>query len=276
MKDIISIIHVKKEKLDDNILIVNTPIIAKCHKGAATVNMGDAPFLFSRGAHFLTFDNLLINVAECSDDFEATLCQLETSFYSDLLPFVHSRMWQVLNRSTPSNCKVKKSDMLDVIFTQLVSLVESNNLPYGHNVALYLLLTYKHLLYNALLPKLNDDTLPDVANAVIANSILDEFFLLCNKHYLQHRNVAFYANQLHITPRHLYNITMNDHQATPKAIIDSFVIGAIKKLLFSSSLSIQQIAFQLNFPDQSTLRQFFKRNVGVSPTEYRNSHKLTI
>lgn len=47
-----------------------------------------------------------------------------------------------------------------------------------------------------------------------------------------------------------------------------------KVLLKSSTLTVQQIAHELNFPSQSFFGKYFKRLVGLSPKEYREGEKL--
>ena len=43
-----------------------------------------------------------------------------------------------------------------------------------------------------------------------------------------------------------------------------------KALLKYSGMSIQEIAYHLNFSTQSFFGKYFKQYVGISPTEYRN------
>ena len=38
--------------------------------------------------------------------------------------------------------------------------------------------------------------------------------------------------------------------------------------------TIQQIADELNFPSQSFFGKYFKKNIGVSPKEYRNTRNI--
>jgi AraC-like DNA-binding protein len=51
--------------------------------------------------------------------------------------------------------------------------------------------------------------------------------------------------------------------------IDECVLLQAKVLLNSSSLNIQQIADELNFPSQSFFGKYFKRLTGLSPKQYR-------
>ncbi len=267
------VLSINSNNLYDNFVVVNTPSMIRCNKGWAKVSKNDVKYKFSKGAHFMVYENSHIRILESSNDFECTLCLIESSFLTEVYPFLNTRMWSVFECSTPDNCRVKQNDMLNVLFNQLIETHNSNTLQFNRSIALFLFLSYLHLLYNELLPSISSDTLQRDSNTAIGNNILDKFFILCSKHYTEQRSVEFYANKLHISTRHLYNITITAKQVSPKAIIDSFVIGAIKNLLITSSLSVQEISAKLNFPDQSTLRQYFKRNTGVSPSEYRNSNK---
>lgn len=45
----------------------------------------------------------------------------------------------------------------------------------------------------------------------------------------------------------------------------------IKAKLKSTDMTIQEIAYSLNFPSASFFGKYFKRHMGMSPLEYRNS-----
>jgi len=51
--------------------------------------------------------------------------------------------------------------------------------------------------------------------------------------------------------------------------ITTLVMIEIKTLLQNSSLSIKEIAQEMNFPNQSFLGKYFKNIEGVSPTDFR-------
>ena len=59
-------------------------------------------------------------------------------------------------------------------------------------------------------------------------------------------------------------------------IISSVRAEAAARLLRDPELTIQQIAEELSFSDQSSFGKFFKRHSGVSPLKYRQKLKKTL
>ena len=53
------------------------------------------------------------------------------------------------------------------------------------------------------------------------------------------------------------------------SMFDSYVILEAKTLLKYSNMSVQEIAYYLNFPNQSFFGSYFKRNTGMSPSQYK-------
>jgi YesN/AraC family two-component response regulator len=97
---------------------------------------------------------------------------------------------------------------------------------------------------------------------------------LVHNHYIEEREVAYYADKLCISPRYLSSVVRSVRiDVTPKAIIDSFVVLEIKALLQSTNLSIQEIADRLHFPDQSFFGRYFKKHTGLMPSRYRAENK---
>lgn len=89
------------------------------------------------------------------------------------------------------------------------------------------------------------------------------------KHYSKERSVAFYADLLHISPQHLSTTVNKVAGKTVTDIIAKLVVTDAQAKLKSTDLTIQEIAYSLNFPDISFFGKYFKRYTGMSPKQYR-------
>jgi AraC-like DNA-binding protein len=99
------------------------------------------------------------------------------------------------------------------------------------------------------------------------------FLSLLDRHVRTEHGVEFYANQLCITTRYLGEAVAEGAPGeSPKSLIDKRLIGEIRVLLQRADWSVQRVAEELCFPDQSYFCRYFKRHAGVSPSEYRKRH----
>jgi AraC-like DNA-binding protein len=101
--------------------------------------------------------------------------------------------------------------------------------------------------------------------------IFEQFTKLVMKNYEDSREVLFYANELRISAKYLSMILQELDGRNAKKWIDDYVASEIKIRLQSSNESIENIAYDLNFADQSFLCKYFKRQTGISPSEYRRN-----
>ena len=121
--------------------------------------------------------------------------------------------------------------------------------------------------------------LQNVQDKVISRRIVSQrvedifinFIRLLPHHFAEHHDIAFYAQQLNITPVYLSRIV---RQVTGRTVIDyvnQFLVMEASFLLRTSQLSIMQIAEQLHFADQASFSKFFSRMKGRSPRAYREA-----
>ncbi|WP_346699637.1 helix-turn-helix domain-containing protein [uncultured Alistipes sp.] len=112
---------------------------------------------------------------------------------------------------------------------------------------------------------------PEVENPAHdrAKEHFTQFIRLLNESYKRERSVGFYAQQLCITPKYLTTLIKRISGKSVSEWIDSYVILEAKTLLKYSDMSVQEIAYSLNFPNQSFFGSYFKRNTGMSPSQYR-------
>lgn len=102
-----------------------------------------------------------------------------------------------------------------------------------------------------------------------AGEYFKQFTHLLGEHFREERSVGFYARQLCITPKYLTTLIKRISGQSVSEWIDNYVILEAKTLLKYSTMSIQEIAYYLNFPNQSFFGSYFKRNTGMSPSQYK-------
>lgn len=100
---------------------------------------------------------------------------------------------------------------------------------------------------------------------------VQDFIKLVRAHYTAERSVAFYASKLCISPKYLSLIVKESTGRSAARWIDEFVLMEAKNLLRYSGKNIQQVAYALNFSNQSAFGKYFKHLTGMSPTEYQKS-----
>lgn len=101
--------------------------------------------------------------------------------------------------------------------------------------------------------------------------ILHNFRKLVDTYYAEKRLPKEYAAMLYITPNHL-NALCNDLLGKPAGeVIRDRILLEAKRLLINADQSIQEIAFQLSFTDNSHFTKFFKKYTMLTPEEFRKS-----
>ncbi|TKC63684.1 helix-turn-helix domain-containing protein [Pedobacter hiemivivus] len=101
------------------------------------------------------------------------------------------------------------------------------------------------------------------------NKIYRQFISLINEHYQTSHEVTDYARLLGISVRKLTDVSKNSSGRGAKELINAHLITEAKRSLQFSARPIKEIAFELNFSSAEQFSHFFKKNVQISPKEYR-------
>lgn len=99
--------------------------------------------------------------------------------------------------------------------------------------------------------------------------LTSKFIKLLEENFKKERKVQFYSDLLNLTAAHLSKILKEVSGKTTGELIDAVVITEACILLANPALNISQISDELNFSDQSFFGKFFKKHIGLSPSEYR-------
>lgn len=101
--------------------------------------------------------------------------------------------------------------------------------------------------------------------------LCDTFTNLVATHFKQERDIGFYADKLCVSNKYLSTLLKQHTGMTALEWIERYVVLYAKSCLSSTTMSIQQISDELDFPSQSVFGKYFKRVEGLSPKAYRQS-----
>lgn len=99
------------------------------------------------------------------------------------------------------------------------------------------------------------------------------FVDLVEKNFAQHHSVKFYTETMRISQTTLAAHTQQYAKISPLKLINDRIILEAKRMIRYSDLRIKEVAFDLGFKDDSYFAKLFKRNVGMSPVEFREKEK---
>jgi AraC-like DNA-binding protein len=100
-------------------------------------------------------------------------------------------------------------------------------------------------------------------------TLIKNFQKLIDKNHTHIRLPKEYAELLYVTPNHLNAVCSDLLGISAGELIRNRTVLEAKRLLVNLDLSISQIAYELNFSDNSYFTKFFKKQVGVTPEEFR-------
>ncbi len=113
---------------------------------------------------------------------------------------------------------------------------------------------------------LNDTTIP-----APQLDIVRRYNVLVEKHFRDKHQVSEYAEMLHKTPKNLSTLFKRMGDTLPLTIINDRILLEAKRLLLYSDKTAQEIAFELGYKESGHFSRFFKKEVGISPINFRKS-----
>ena len=220
-------------------------------QGSAMFKINLVPYHVERGSILIIPEHNYIEVNELSDDFDAqiisfkhlpisfdrcTFLQLNETDFERSGEYLHL-IWQVVHKPSFS------MQTVELLLTALM-----NDLQHVHKetVAAQRMLTH-------------------------SEQMMQQFMDLVAEHGAQERNVTFYAQRMALTPNHLSAFV---RQRTGKSVMDWLnerTLLQARVLLKHTDQTVSDIAFQLNFNEVTLFSRFFRREMGMTPIEYRKS-----
>lgn len=114
-------------------------------------------------------------------------------------------------------------------------------------------------------------TLPKVTTDRVGYITTQFFALLKSGKPRTEREVAYYADQLNVTPKYLSDTIKRVTGTSVSTYINRAAAAIIKSLLNDNRLSITQIADEMQFASVSYFSRYCTKHIGTSPANYRKA-----
>lgn len=111
----------------------------------------------------------------------------------------------------------------------------------------------------------------DTENLTKKERLVWEFYQLLFKHYRNEKDTLFYAEKLLLSTKYLSTIIKQQTGNTVNEWVFEYIIAEAKALIKSSKITIKELAEYFNYADATSFGKFFKKQVGMTPNEYRYS-----
>lgn len=252
---------------------VATPhlMISLCHSGSSKGEYDMKPMEVRAHDYAVVYPDHPVMGRSTSEDYTSTLIILSDKLYAELRPrlaygnnqIFHSRPFFHLNTAY-YNC-VKQA-------IELLRSVTALDIPTRNNLIADTLDLLSRLTENVrknLKPSENAVILPRMGHT---RTLFSQFYDLLNQHYREHRDVAFYARQVCLSPKYFGHLIKQDIGITVSQCILRYVTIQAKTILrHRPELTIQEVGYELGFEDSTIFSRYFKSGAGLSPSEYRKT-----
>lgn len=237
-------------------------------QGSATFSLNYRDHTVGKDDMLLFWPSLLVSLTRQSPDFVALHLLCERSLFERLLATDPAyRQYSLFFFQAQSPILHLPDNLAQTLADDLRQLSRHIVTPGPYQGAML-----QHLLHVVLLQVLGPiahrtDTAAPLSHP---EQLFQQFISLLIRHYKQEHYIEFYARSLSISPSYLSRIIRQTTQKTAAYFINGLLYAEACRLLRHTDRSIQAIADELNFSDQSAFGKFFKANAGLSPLQYRN------
>lgn len=255
------------------IIVVNEPrrlsfiFVALCTKGHASYTVDTLEQRVTENDVIIITDRHVIDDCSVSDDLEGMCMMISVKYFYEIIRNVSelSSLMLFAKNHPVMRLSDHEAEMFKNYFWLMKDKVADTQNHFRRDVVSTLMLSMVYDLGNVIYRGQQSRE----SRHSRADAIFSAFIQLLEENFRSQRHIAWYADQLCVSPKYLSETVKNVSKRNPKEWIESYVTLEIKVLLKSSTKTIKEIASALGFANQSFLGSYFKNRTGMSPVAYR-------
>lgn len=245
---------------------VDVDTIIFCRKGTANIEIDLIPYEIVANTQLIIIAGSIVHNISNSDDFKISYITFKHEVYDEATAQLEPSFTFFLKEYPCVQLGEKKINKMNYLVEAMEDFYNEKNNCFRVKIFKNNIQSFLLDVYDKTRTLFKIEKSEEVGRR---EELFIKFIHLIHKYCPQQREVGFYAEKLCITSRYLSSITQNVADKSAKYIIDKHAIQRIKIMLKYSNMSIQDISYELNFPNQSFFSRYFKKHTGMSPLEYR-------
>lgn len=241
-----------------------------CRQGSFQFSLNQADFHAKAGDTLFIPEDAAFRILQESEDLEVYILVYQIEPIRDIIGnsvasmYMYSQLTPELSCVWPTgeeNEFIKYMSLLDNVLQ-----MEENTFSLYEKKLLLLALTYRICsIYNRKLISAGEEAVGR------KNEIFIRLIQLIEKYYMQERGVEFYADKLCLSPKYLSAVSKSICGYTVQELVFKAIIRKSISLLKNTQKDIQEISNEFGFPNASYFGTFFKKQMGISPQQYRKN-----
>jgi AraC family transcriptional regulator, transcriptional activator of pobA len=211
------------------------------------------------------------------EDVEGIIFFFCQDFYVEEFSFIRLlNVFSYTSQLDRNNCNPCIT-LSDTEFSSVISTINSIQQEYEFYTSTNNSAIIIRSLLNIMLLKLSELYEAKSGKSKNSDSILIHSLAhLVDSYFVQEQQLGFYTSAFNISESQLNDLCNKHFNCGLKKILQNRLMQEARKLLLSSELSVSEIAYKLNFEDNSYFNKVFKNKTGLTPKRFRDIHKKLV
>lgn len=251
----------------DEYVVIDYGMILLCTEGEANIRVHFSEWLLKPGSVITLFPGDVVSITSKSEEFKAETLRYAASLLREAsLQLEHT----VYSELKTDRCRTESATLTSIVSNMMALLrlyFEQEGCICLDQLVMLQLKAFFLGFYDYLYR--NPSERKAESESPRTKELFNQFMRELEHRYRESRDVSYYAELLHISPKYLNMVTQRMTSHTIKTIINQYVVLQIKQSLTTEEKSIKQIAWDYHFSDLSFFCRYFKQHTGMTPQQFR-------
>lgn len=246
----------------DGAYISTEMVIAICTSGLSHSYFDMRPVCFQSGDISVMLPDHIISNGGNTDDYCALLIIISKGFYDEFINRDSFRDFYKYRYRPCCHLNDEEFSRINSILKALTAVIDSR-----HPKRLSMIAKMLDVFFYELTFYRGDDDLPESGSH---GALFQRFHDLLITNYMEHHEVAWYADKLNLTPKYFSTTIRKITGRCAGEWISNILSLKAKSLINTrSDLNLQEIGSLLGFTNATTFCRFFRRMNQMSPKQFR-------